>query len=351
VIRVETVSGMFDAALLLSTQPLPAGDRVAVVGNSTAIGVLVANACAAEGLRLTRLDDIGVEAGGSAFESALRAAVDDPEVDAITVVFVPPLQRGAGDEVAAAVRSIAATSPKPVLSTFLGFEGVPTALAAGGAAAPARGSVPSYPSPERAVRALARAVRYARWRATPPGTVPMLADVDLAGARDLVSAVLADAPDGRDLGADEADRLLGCLGITLSYEQPAQVVEVELAVRDDRSFGALVSFGISGVATDLLDDVAYAAAPLTTQDADQLILAPRAAPLLTGYRGSEPCDLAALADLALRLSALGDALPEIADCRLGVLATTFGAQVKAVSARVAPPSARGDTGPRRLRGL
>jgi acyl-CoA synthetase (NDP forming)/RimJ/RimL family protein N-acetyltransferase len=351
VIRVDTVSGMFDAALLLSTQPLPAGERVAVVGNSTAIGVLVANACAAEGLRLTRLDDIGVEAGGAAFETALRNAVDDPEVDAITVVFVPPLQRGAGDEVAAAVRSIAASSPKPVLSTFLGFEGVPSALAAGGAAAPARGSVPSYPSPERAVRALARAVRYARWRAEPPGTVPELGDLDLAGIRELVADVLADAPDGRDLGAAEADRLLGCLGITLSSEKPAHVVEVELAVRDDRSFGALISFGISGVAVELLDDLAYAAAPLTTRDADELILAPRAAPLLTGYQGSEPCDLAALADLALRLSALGDAVPEIASCRLGVLATPFGAQVTSAAARVAPPSARGDTGPRRLRGL
>jgi acyl-CoA synthetase (NDP forming) len=351
VIRVETVSGMFDTALLLSTQPLPAGERVAVVGNSTAIGVLVANACAAEGLRLTRLDDIGVEAGGAAFESALRGAVDDPEVDAITVVFVPPLQRGAGDEVAAAVRSIAAGCPKPVLSTFLGFEGVPTALAAEGTAAPARGSVPSYPSPERAVRALARAVRYARWRAAPPGTVPMLGEVDLVGARELVHEVLADVPDGRDLGAEESDRLLGCLGITLSNEKPAHVVEVELAVRDDRSFGAVVSFGISGVATELLDDVAYAAAPLTTQDADELIVAPRAAPLLTGYQGSEPCDLAALADLALRLSALGDALPEIASCRLGVLATTFGAQVTSVRVRVAPTTARGDTGPRRLGGL
>ncbi|HET8583279.1 MAG TPA: GNAT family N-acetyltransferase, partial [Jatrophihabitans sp.] len=161
VIRVETVSGMFDAALLLSTQPLPAGDRVAVVGNSTAIGVLVANACAAEGLQLTRLDDVGVAADGAAFEAALRTAVDDPSVDAVTVVYVPPLRRGVEDDVARAVRAVSADGSKPVLSTFLGFEGVPSALAAGSADAPERGSVPSYPSPERAVRALARAVRYA----------------------------------------------------------------------------------------------------------------------------------------------------------------------------------------------
>jgi hypothetical protein len=81
-----------------------------------------------------------------------------------------------------------------------------------------------------------------------------------------------------------------------------------------------------------------------------LIAAPRAAPLLTGYRGSAPCDTAALADLALRLSALGDALPEVAECRLTVLATPIGAHVTEVRARVAPSTARADTGPRRLRG-
>ncbi|MEO9140037.1 MAG: GNAT family N-acetyltransferase [Jatrophihabitans sp.] len=350
VIRVDTVGGMFDIALLLSTQPLPAGDRVAVVGNSTAIGILVANACAAEGLQLTRLDDIGVEAGADAFALALRSAVDDPDVDAVTVVFVPPLQRSAGDEVAAAVRAVAAESDKPVLSTFLGFEGVPEALAVSGAGGSPRGSVPSYPSPERAVRALARAVRYAAWRSSPPGTIPHLDDLDLVAARALAQAALGEEPDGRELSADEAAVLLARLGVVLSSERPTDVVEVEFGVFDDRSFGALVSFGISGVVTDLLQDTAYAAVPMTGAQADELIVTPRAAPLLTGYRGSEPCDLGALADLALRLSALGDAVPEIAELRLCALATPFGAQVTGVSVRVHRPTVRTDTGPRRLRG-
>lgn len=351
VIRVETVSGMFDIALLLSTQPLPAGDRVAVVGNSTAIGVLVANACAAEGLRLTRLDDTGVEAGAAAFEAALRTAVDDPEVDAVVVVFVPPLQQGASDEVAQAVRDVAVTSDKPVLSTFLGFEGVPELLAAEGDDAPPVGSVPSYPSPERAVRALARAVTYARWRTSEPGTLPVFDDVELTAARAVVQRVLAGSPAGRALHNDEAAALLAALGTVISQERPADTVEVELAVFDESSFGALVSFGVGGVATELLGDTAYAAVPLTNLDAEKLIAAPRAAPLLTGYRGSQPCDTAALADLALRLSMLADALPEVAECRLAVHATPFGAHVSSVSVRVAPPTARADSGPRRLRGL
>ena len=100
-----------------------------------------------------------------------------------------------------------------------------------------------------------------------------------------------------------------------------------LGVRDDPSFGALASFGIAGVATELLGDRAYAAVPLTTADADQLVRAPRAFPLLDGYSGAPPADLIALTDLVLRLSALAEALPELAECTLHVLAAPIGAQV------------------------
>jgi acyl-CoA synthetase (NDP forming) len=350
VIRVDTVSGMFDIALLLAAQPLPAGDRVAVVGNSTAIGLLVANASEAEGLRLTRLEDIGVDAGAATFEVTLREVIADPEVDAVVVVFVPPLQRTAGDEVARAVRDVAAGGDKPVLSTFLGLEGVPGELAVDGPDAPTRGSVPSYPSPERAVRALARAVRYSRWRSSPPGTLPSFADLDLGAAREVADTTLRDAPDGRELDAAESARLLAAVGIGLSNERPVDTVDVQLAVFDDRSFGALVSFGVGGVATELLGDTAYATVPLTGRDAEQLIDRPRAAPLLHGYQGSQPCDTAALSELALRLSVLADALPEVAECRLSVMATPVGAHVAAASVRVGPATARADTGPRRLRG-
>jgi acyl-CoA synthetase (NDP forming)/RimJ/RimL family protein N-acetyltransferase len=351
VIRVDTVGGMFDVALLLTSQPLPAGNRVAVVGNSSALAVLVTNACLANGLSVVRSQDMDVDAPAAEFERALREAVDDAQVDAVVVVFVPPLQRTTGQDVATALRTVARGSGKPVLSTFLGLEGVPDELAAIGEASPAKGSVPSYPSPERAVRALARAVRYAAWRERPASSVPELPGLYLDAARAFVAAVLQQSPDGRELTEDETGRLLGSVGVVLSNEAPADTVEVVFSVFDDRSFGALVSFGIGGVATELLGDRAYAAAPLTTADAAELIAAPRAAPLLTGYRGGESCDTAALADLALRLSALGEALPELAECTLTALASSFGLLVTSATARVAPPSARGDTGPRRIRGL
>jgi acyl-CoA synthetase (NDP forming)/RimJ/RimL family protein N-acetyltransferase len=338
VIRVDTLGDLLEVALLLTTQPLPAGDRVAVVSNSTAVAVLVADACASSQLPLARLTDVGVSAPPDAFEAAVRDAARTDDVDAVVAVFVPPLLHIAADDYAAALHAAAAGAEKPVLSTFLGFEGVPSALAKPGPYAPTRGSVPSYPTPERAVRALASVMRYGQWRRRPVGQVPVFA-VDLDGARSLVSSRVVDAP-----------ALLACYGIAV--DDSSDGVEVVLGVHDDPSFGALVSFGVGGVATELLGDRAYSTVPLTDVDAHSLIRAPRAFPLLCGYGGAPPADLVALEDLVLRLSALADDLPEVAQCAFTARATPSGVHVNSAQIQaIAPPSARADTGPRRLRGL
>jgi hypothetical protein len=238
-----------------------------------------------------------------------------------------------------------------VLSTFLGFEGVPSPLGGDGDAAPPRGAVPSYPTPERAVRALGRAVRYSQWRRRDPGTVPALDRVNVTAARAVITSALADAPAGTALDADRCAAVLVSMGIAAPQPTRAHGIEVQLGVQDDPSFGAVVSFGLAGVATDLLGDRAFAAVPLTDVDAAELIDAPRAAPLLHGYGGGPAVDTDALVDLALRLSALGDTLPEVADCRITVTAGAKGVHVTSASMRIAPPTARGDSGPRRLRGL
>jgi len=117
----------------------------------------------------------------------------------------------------------------------------------------------------------------------------------------------------------------------------------------DPSFGALVSFGIGGVATELLDDRAYRAVPLTDADAADLIGAPRAAPLLDGYRGTRVVPRGPLIDLALRVSAMADDLPEIIDLQLQtVLAGPAGIAVTGATGRIGPPSALQDAR-RRLR--
>ena len=109
-------------------------------------------------------------------------------------------------------------SDKPLVSTFLGREGVPELLRVPDLAGvtAGRGSVPSYPAVEAAVRALARVVEYADWRAArPPGTVTVFDDVDLPTAHRLIGRVLTDAPEGRDLTDAELHALLAGYGIDL----------------------------------------------------------------------------------------------------------------------------------------
>ena len=208
VIRVDTLGDMLDVALVLTGQPLPAGPRVAFVGNSTALGVLVANACLAAGLDLVRSIDVGVRGGAEAFTAA-PCTTYRPTAGSTpwSSVFMPPLLPAGGDDVARAIRDAAGAGDKPVVATFLGFDGVPPALAGEGEGAPPPGSVPAFPTPERAVRSLARVVRYAQWRARPTGHLVRLDGVDL-DARPHRGGPSAGAHPGRSRADSRGGRVV-----------------------------------------------------------------------------------------------------------------------------------------------
>ena len=415
VVRAETIHQMFDVAALFAHQPLPAGRRVAVVGNSDSLGVLAADACLEAGLAVVGDPvDLGTEATAAEYARALGQVFADPDVDSVVAVFIPPLET-ADEDVARVLAAQAHGSPKTVVSTFLGMRGVPAQLAAPGGA----GSVPSYPTPEDAVRALALAVSYAEWRASPAGTPVRPDGVDLRRAHALVGSVLQEAPDGRDLRDDETAELLACVGVAVEPVRAVSAVDEAVAAAaelgypvvlksraphlqhraelggvrldladeedlrtawaslaatvgpgdlvvqrmvppgvacvagstEDPLFGPVVWFGVGGVASELFDDTAYRAAPLTDVDAAEMVRTVRAAPLLLGHRGSAPVDLAALEDLLVRVSTLADALPEVAELELQpVLAAAAGRTVLVASARLSPPLVRVDRGPRALSG-
>ena len=114
-------------------------------------------------------------------------------------------------------------SDKPLVSSFLGAEGVPELLrvpdVAGSTAG--RGSVPSYPAVEAAVRALARVVEYAVVAAHPRRAEPADHDeVDAAAAKRLVNEVLMRHPDGAELEYPELSALLASYGIELWEARP-----------------------------------------------------------------------------------------------------------------------------------
>ncbi len=422
VIQVDTLDEMFDVAQLLAHQPLPRGRRVAVVGNSDALGLLAADAAAAVGLVVNKSVALGADAGADDFEDALDAAIDDPDVDAVVAVYIPPLNVS-GEDVANVLAAVGEQSDKPLVSTFLGAEGVPELLrvpdVAGRSAG--RGSVPSYPAVEAAVRALARVVGYAVWLRTPDGAALDPSDLDIAGARKLVNDVLREHPEGAELDDDQTVRLLAAYGIESWPERPvADLREAQKAGRElgwdvvlkatashlrerpdlahvwrnidssaemrdaweslnalitstddagfvvqrnappgvpvaissleDPLFGPVVSFGIAGLAIELLQDRSYRIPPIGEHDAAAMVREIKSSPLLFGYRGSEVVDVALVEQLILRVAQLQHDLPQVSALDLPlVLAGPEGASALRATVRIDPvANARSDWFARRL---
>ncbi|MEU9178853.1 GNAT family N-acetyltransferase [Streptomyces sp. NPDC048550] len=470
VIRVDTVTELVDVGLLLASQPLPAGPRVAILGNSESLGVLTYDACLAQGLRPGAPLDLTTAATPEDFREALRAALGSAENDAVIVTVIPWVnEQEPQDDLAEALRDAVAghpgkpvavvhvelaelvdalspagglpgagVRPEPVRPESSGAAPLPGALPprprasnadgargasgdAGGAGAGVR--IPAYPAAERAVRAVAEAVRYGQWRRAnaEAGQVPEYEDIDEAGAAAQLAGLLADAGDAvltlteadaaallarygirvlptlpaptaddavraaramgypvalkttaphlrhrADLGgvrldlATEADLrrsyeeltdLLGTPGELLPVVQAMVPRGVDTVVRSviDPAAGAVLSFGLAGVASELLGDTAHRLVPATERDAAGLIRSIRTAPLLFGWRGSDPVDTPALEELLLRLSRLVDDHPEVVGVTLEpVVVATEGLSVLSATVRVARPPARTDLGPRTL---
>ncbi|MFI7356758.1 GNAT family N-acetyltransferase [Streptomyces avidinii] len=449
VIRVDTVTELVDVGLLLAAQPLPAGPRIAILGNSESLGILTYDACLTQGLRPLPPLDLTTAASPADFRAALTDALRSEDCDAVVVTAIPWVSEDApADDLAGALRDAVAEQPgKPVAVVHVELEELVEALSAvrglprpapspAGGPAPdprspagppttAGASIPSYPAAERAVKAVAEAVRYGQWRratADDDGRVPEYEDIDEAGAAAQLAGLLADVDagavltltdwDARELlarygirvlptlpapSADAAVRAAGVLGYPValkttaphlrhradlggvrldltneaelrrSYEEltdalgkPAElqpVVQpmvprgVDTVVRSviDPAAGAVLSFGLAGVASELLGDTAHRLVPATDRDAAGLIRSIRTAPLLFGWRGSDPVDTPALEDLLLRLSRLVDDHPEVIGVSLEpVVVAADGLSVLSAAVGLAHPPARGDLGPRTL---
>ena len=265
VIRVDTTEELFDTAMLLAFQPLPKGRRIGIITNAGGPGILASDACESYGLEIPSLAAKTI-ASLEAFlpiEASLRNPVDmiasatpehygqavaalqrDPSIDALLVIFVPPLMVDTRD-VARAIARASTTGTKPVISCYMGTHGLPDGLWSKGEV-PVR--IPSYRFPESAVRALHRAASYAEWLRTADSPVPEVrVDIGLASAtveacRDALSA--ENEPVWLD--ASDVPRLLSAYGIqtpesavATSPEHAAQVATdlgypVALKVVSDR---------------------------------------------------------------------------------------------------------------------
>ena len=247
VIRVDTITELYDVADLLVHQPQPRGDRIALVGNSDSLGLLTHDAALSAGLHPLPPQDLTTSATPEDLAAALTAAVRSPDSDIVIAVVIPPIgtdsfprfpgsglltqtEGDPGSEVTAPFADALNTAArqageagKPLLLIHLAL----TELAAG-----LRGTVPAYPRPERAVRALAHAVRHAAWcrGSADLGRIPDFEHLAEAPARRLVADTLGTAESTR-LDQTAAAELLGHYGIDVvrSISAPGEADAVRAA--------------------------------------------------------------------------------------------------------------------------
>jgi acyl-CoA synthetase (NDP forming) len=127
-------------------------------------------------------------------------------------------------------------------------------------------------------------------------------------------------------------------------------VPVAIAGMEDPLFGPVVSFGVSGPATELLGDRSYRIPPMHSGEAAEMVREIKAAPLLFGYRGSEKVDVVSIERLLLRIAQLKNDLPQVRALDLNlILAGADGATVLNAVGRVEPVAdARSDWFVRRM---
>lgn len=365
--RVTDIEALLDVGALLGTGARMPGARIAVITTSGGSGILAADAIEAAGLSLAVLDpatitdleqivptygnatnpvDVtaAVMAEHGLFESCLNRLAQDPHVDAIVACFAVLV----GDDVARIARalgSVRAATGLPVVAVRTGS----ASLAPEGAQLLAEAGVPVYPTPERAIAALAavhttsrgaRAHEAPRFAAIPvpsegasekdmkellagcglpiPESVVVSSAsaartaVSQVGGRAVLKAVVpgllhkSDAGgvvlDVRDDDAEEVFMRLQALGGEVLVERfvPGGT-EVIVGVTPS-PLGAVLTVGVGGVLTEVVSDAAVRLLPVTTQEIEEMLDATVVGHLLAGVRGQPAGDRAALVDVVARIA-------------------------------------------------
>lgn len=245
ILRAATMEELFTLAAAFASQPLPRGDRVAIVTNAGGPGILATDVLASGHLKLAQLSedtraamravlppeasvhnpvDMIATSGPVQYEACVAAALRDPGVDAVIVIFVSPITIDSYAVAQAVVRGIEAanTPEKPALVTFMGKVAYEE-----GTRYLKEHRLPVYVFPEAPAHALVAMNRLRRFRERPAGQIVPFA-VDAAHAEKIVRSAAARGP-GATLDTLELSALLDAYGVgTLPIEvvsDPEEAVE------------------------------------------------------------------------------------------------------------------------------
>lgn len=404
-IRADDFESLLDYATALAMQPLPRGDRVAIITNAGGPGIMAADAVLEEGMAVADLGrdtvtalrkklpsaasvanpiDVLGDGGPERYVAALEAAQDDPAVDAVLAILAPQAMTRPKDialAIAGAVRG-----DKPVLAVFMGGRNVMP-----GREQLASANLPDFASPKRAVRALKAMHQYEAWRHRPERIITRLPvnrhrvervitrhyrrgqlHVGEVDAKEILQAYEFSVPPGFFAGdVDEAVEAADRLGfpVALKLVSPDVIHKSDLggvklnlgtaeAVRDahdlmilrtaqrapqarvegvyvekmctpgmeviigmsrDPQFGPLLMFGLGGIFVEILKDVSFHLAPVSTDEAMQMLASTRSYALLKGARGQAQANVEGIAGCLQRISQLAMDFPAIAELDINPL--------------------------------
>lgn len=399
VVRADNFEALFDYATALAMQPLPKGNRIAVITNAGGPGIMAADAVENLGMQVTALQtsistalkeklpaaasvanpiDVLGDADPERYAMALNAALDDDTVDSVIVILTPQAMSRPAETARAIISSLRGN--KPVLASFMGGSDVMPAREEFVAA-----NLPDYPAPERAVAAVKAMCDYASWRRRPPRIVTRFpvnrrrvervlvrqarakrSYVNEVDAKEILRAYDFNVMPGALARTDEeavavADRVgypvamkivspdiihksdMG--GVKLGLSNANQVRdaydlmilrikrrvpnadltgvyvekmakagrEVILGMHRDAQFGPMLMFGLGGIFVEVMKDVSFHLAPITAEEAMQMLVGTRSYGLLKGARGQAAVDLNAIAGALQRISQLVTDFPQIAE--------------------------------------
>ena len=327
IIFTETLEEMFDVALVLSHQPLPQGNKVAIVANSTGVATLFADSSAAHGLELAGpgLVDLGAFTDPDSYEEAVYSALKDEAVDALLVGFACVGSCGPR-RVEQAIRAGIKRAEdendveKPVLLCLMGAEGSLTSMREEDKTG--SHTLPAFLFPESASRALGKVVQYIHFRNKPQGEMVWYTDADGERARSIARELVeADqASEWVEVDAASSSEIVKAFGLKQTDTNDTTPNPVTITMESDPLFGPLIRLAIAeGRSVTRIT-------PLTANDLEEMLEDVR-------FEGNPD-----LASVLGRVSQMIEEIPWLWNLRIHVRPGDSGCEISHVEIRLKPGS-------------
>jgi len=348
IVRIKTFEELFDCVELLSKRPRPTKPGLAIVTNAGSPGVMAVDAlgdygvdpallkpetiekldeCLPSGWSRTNPVDILGDASPERYERAVNICLKDPGVKGLLIILAPQaLTRPT--EVAESLAGLIKVKSYPIFVSWMGGKQMEMGRDIFNLA-----GIPTFDTPERAVRAFMNLYQYSKnlemLQEIPPKFARKV-EFDFKSAQIQIQRGLLNK--NLCLTAIQTNALLNAYGIpvheskaTISNqktEQHIQHYELAMGSKRDRDFGPVIFFGIGGIIAEVLKDRSVALAPLNRLLARELMKKTRIYTLIKGFGNHPPVDVTWLEEILIRLSQLVTDFPEIEEIDINPMVVT-----------------------------